>query len=424
MQVLHRISNSPRKKISHAASESGQVLVLVVLGMVALIGIVALAVDGGNVFLDRREAQNAADSAALASALARVRGENFVQKAHEVAALNGYNNDPATNTVQVFSPPIEGDHVGDIEYIQISITSRVDTFFGGIIGQEFIVNQVSSVTRTKTPELTELIYGYAVISLAPTSDCENRKSFYLYEEATLDITGGGVFINSNNPDCALLQQGNGSIRIRDGYPITIVGGASIQKPQLLTPYPPSTGRTSIPYPPPFMPPKVGCSKDAEIDEITGSSMSAGNWDDVFPPPDVRELGKGVYCVKDFIIGDGQHISGSNVTFVVDGELRWSGNAKIELSSPKKGDLAGLLIYMPIDNKNKVVLNGNADTSIKGTILAPGAWIYINGNESKQGFHSQIIGYRITVKGQSNVIIKYTDKENYDAITMPEVELTE
>lgn len=404
--------------------ESGQVLVLVVLGMTALITIVALAVDGGNVFLDRREAQTAADSAALASALARVRGENFVQKAYEFAALNGYNNDGSSNTVQVFSPPIDGDHVGDIEYIQIIITSRVDTYFGGIIGQDFIINRVSSVTRTKTPELTELIYGYAVVSLAPDSDCDNKKSFWLYEEATLDITGGGVFINSKNPDCALLQQGNGSIRIRDGYPITIVGGASIQKPQLLTPYPPSTGRTSIPYPPPFMPPKVGCSKDAEISE-TGNSMSAGNWDeDVFPPPDVHSLNKGVYCVKDFIIGDSQHISGSNVTFVVDGELRWSGNAKIDLSSPKKGDRAGLLIYMPIDNKKKVVLNANAHSSIQGTILAPGAWIHINGNESNKGFHSQIIGYRITVKGQSNVVIKYKDKENFDAITMPEVELTE
>ena len=407
-----------------AKHESGQVLVLVVLGIVALIGITALVVDGGNIFLDRREAQNAADSAALASALARVRGENFVQKAYEIAALNGYKNDGASSTVQVFSPPINGDHVGDIEYIQIIITSRVDTFFGGVIGQEFIVNRVSSVTRTKTPELTEILHGYAVISLAPTSDCENNKSFWLFEEATLDITGGGVFINSNNPECALIQYGNGSIRIRDGHPITIVGGASIQKPRQLTPYPPSTGRTPVPYPPPFMLPKVGCTKQAEIDEITGSSMSAGIWEEDFPPPDVRELEKGIYCVQDFIIGDGQHISGTNVTFVVKGELRWSGNAAIKLSAPKKGEIAGLLIYLPIDNHNKVVLNGNPDSSIRGTILAPGAEIRINGNDSRYGFHSQIIGYRIVAKGQSNVIIKYVDEQNYDAITMPEVELTE
>jgi hypothetical protein len=411
--------NNPKKH------ESGQVLVLVVIGLVALIGITALVIDGGNVFLDRREAQNAADSAALASALARIRGENFVQKANEVAALNGYSNDGSTNSVQVYSPPIDGSHVGDIEYIQIIITSRVDTFFGGVIGQDFIINRVSSVTRTKTPELAELIYGYAVVSLAPQSDCENKKSFYIYEEATLDITGGGVFINSNNPNCALMQEGSGSIRIKDGYPISIVGGASIQKPQLLTPYPPSTGRNPIPYPPPFMPPKVGCNKQAEIDEITGSSMSPGIWEDEpFPPPDVRNLKKGVYCVKDFIVGDNVHLIGNNVTIRVEGELRWSGNATIDLSAPTKGDLAGLLIYMPIDNKNKVVLNGNGNSKVTGTILAPGAEIRINGNDSKDGFRSQIIGFRIIAKGQSNVVVRYSDKQNYDAITMPEVELTE
>jgi len=173
-----------------------------------------------------------------------------------------------------------------------------------------------------------------------------------------------------------------------------------------------------------MPPKVGCSKAAEIDEITGTSMRAGSWDGVFPPPDVSELGKGVYCVEDFIVGDGQHISGSNVTFLVKGELRWSGSSTIDLSAPKKGDLAGLLIYMPIDNISKVVLNGNRDSSVQGSILAPGAYIHINAFESPKGFHSQIIGYRIIVKGQSNVVIKYKDTENYDAITMPEVELTE
>ena len=406
-----------------ARYERGQVLILVVLGMVALIGITALVVDGGNVFLDHRKAQNAADSAALASALARVRGENFVQRANEVAALNGYNNDGASSNVQVYSPPVDGEHVGDIEYIQVIITSRVDTFFGGVIGQDFIINRVSAVTRTKTPELAKLVYGYAVVSLAPTSDCDTHLSFYLHEEATLDITGGGVFINSNNPDCALVQEASGSIRIRDYNPITIVGGARIQKPQQLTPYPPSTGRTPIPYPPPFFLPKFGCNKQAEISE-TGTSMSAGSWDEDFPPPGVVNLEKGVYCVENFIIGDGIHLSGNNVTFLVDGELHWSGSATIELSSPKKGDLAGLLVYLPIDNHSKVALNANGYSSIKGTILAPGSEIRINGNASKVGFHSQIIGYRIDAKGQSNVIIKYVEDQNYHAITMPEVDLSQ
>lgn len=410
--------------IQHKASERGQVLVLIVLGLVGFIGMTALAVDGGNVFLDQRKAQNAADSAALASALARIRGENFVLKAYESAAVNGYDNDHITNSIFVFSPPIDGEHEDDIEYIQVIITSQVKTYFAGVVGRDYIDNRVSAVSRTKTQELTELLKGYAVVSLAPTSNCENRKSFWVHGEATLDITGGGVFVNSDNPDCAFIEQGNGSIRIRDGYPITIVGGAQIQKPHLLTPYPPDTGAVQLPYPPPFFLPKVGCTKEAEIDEITGTSMSAGSWGDDFPPPDVHTLNKGIYCVQDFIINGGDHLSGTNVTIVVDGELRWNGNATIELSAPKKGTLAGLLIYLPIDNQNKVVLNGNSDSSIQGTILAPGATIHINGNDSSSGFHSQIIGYRIDVNGQSNVVIKYIDEQNYDSYNMPEIELTE
>lgn len=410
--------------IQHKGSERGQVLVLIVLALVGLIGITALVIDGGNAFLDQRKAQNAADSAALASALARIRGENFVLKAYESAAVNGYDNDHITNSIFVFSPPIDGEHKDNIEYIQVIITSHVKTYFAGVVGRDYIDNRVSAVSRTKTQELTELLKGYAVVSLAPTSNCENRKSFWIHGEATLDITGGGVFVNSDNPDCAFIEQGSGSIRIRDGYPITIVGGAQIQKPQLLTPYPPDTGAIQLPYPPPFFLPKVGCNKEAKIDEDTGNSMSAGSWDDDFPPPGVNTLDKGIYCVQDFFINGGDHLSGSNVTIVVDGELRWNGNATIELSAPKKGALAGLLIYLPINNHNKVVLNGDADSSIKGTILAPGATIHINGNDSSSGFHSQIIGYRVDVDGQSNVVIKYIDEQNYDSYNMPEIELTQ
>ena len=49
-------------------SESGQILILLAVGIVALLGFTALAIDGGAVFFDRRSAQNAADAAALAGA--------------------------------------------------------------------------------------------------------------------------------------------------------------------------------------------------------------------------------------------------------------------------------------------------------------------------------------------------------------------
>ena len=45
-------------------SERGQAIVLIAAAIVALIAITGLAVDGGLAFADRRQAQNAADSAA------------------------------------------------------------------------------------------------------------------------------------------------------------------------------------------------------------------------------------------------------------------------------------------------------------------------------------------------------------------------
>jgi len=46
-------------------SERGQVLVIVALAMIGLIGITGLAIDGSMVLMDRRHAQNAADTASI-----------------------------------------------------------------------------------------------------------------------------------------------------------------------------------------------------------------------------------------------------------------------------------------------------------------------------------------------------------------------
>ncbi len=403
--------------------ERGQALIIVVLAIVALAGMAGLVVDGGNVFLDRRNAQNAADSAALAAALKRGRGEqNVAATALSSAAQNGYNNNGTSNIVEVHYPPASGPYKNNAEYIQVIITSRVKTTFARVLGWQELTNKVEATARTKTPDVEALLNGQAVISLAPTSDCNNNKSFWLHGEATLDITGGGVFVNSSNNQCAFIQQGSGSIRIRDKNQINVVGAAMIQKPQLLTPGV-TVGVASSPYPPPFFLPKFGCSGKAEVSQ-DGTTMTAGSWDDVFPPPGVTQLEPGTYCLKKGmdITSD---IAGGHVTFLIeDGDVHWSGTANILLDAPNKGENTGLLLYVPMNNPNKVVLNAGEESIIKGTILAPASAVHINGNDSKAGFKSQIIGYTIDVNGNSNVIIDYKDSLNFHALTMPEIQLSQ
>jgi hypothetical protein len=402
-------------------TQRGQALVIIALAAVALVSMVGLVIDGGNAFFDRRGAQNAADSAALAGALGRLNGEDWIAAAVSAAAINGYNNDGVTNIVQAYRPPKDGPHAGNPEYLQIVITSHVTTYFARVIGRDRITNVVSAVARIKPAEITELMDGNAMVSLAPASDCNNNKAFWVHGEATLDITGGGVFVNSNNPTCAIFTNGSGSIRIRDQHTINVVGGASIQKPQLLTPQV-TVGASPVGYPAPFFLPKFGCAKAAEV-SADGTSMSAGNWEGQFPPEGVTRLGAGVYCLN-----DGMHITGNlqgnNVVFKVEaGEVRFS-SADIVLNAPNSGNNAGLLIYVPPDNKSRVVLNGGPGSAIKGTILAPASPIIIKGMDSQQGFHSQIIGYTIEADGNSNVVIVYNDEQNWDSMNQPELQLSE
>jgi hypothetical protein len=244
----------------------------------------------------------------------------------------------------------------------------------------------------------------------------------VHGEATLDITGGGVFINSSNTDCALVQQGNGSIRISDGYSIDVVGKPNIQKWHLFTPLP-TEGAGPINYPPPFFLPKVGCPDEAQILE-DGTTMSSGSWNGDFPPPGVTHLESGVYCLD-----HGMHITGDleghNVIFkVTKGEVRFNSSSNIILDAPNSGPNKGLLIFLPMENSSRVVLNGGSGSDIRGTILAPASPILLKGMHSQMGFHSQIIGYTIEADGNSNIVINYVPENNYQSLSMPEIQLAE
>jgi hypothetical protein len=427
-------------------SERGQAMILIVLAIVGLIGITALAVDGGMYYADRRRAQNAADSAVLSASLARLRGDNYVAAALARAKQNGYENDGVKSSIEVNAPPISGPYEGNSEYIQILITSHYDTFFGSVVGANELTNNVEAVARAKPPEFGPIMGGYALVSLAPASDCKNERSFWAHGESTLEIYGGGVFINSNHPTCAFLQEGSAGLVFGDNNSFNIVGGASIQKVQMIkriiwqpVPTPskgsapvhqptfsflPSTGSSPVPYPPPFVMPNPRCgTKIAEIESTDGTVMGPGNWDEDFPPKGVTKLKPGIYCINGNVrVEKGTELNGQGVVLVVEhGSVHFNSGANISLEAPNGGPFKGLLIFLPMENNSLVVLTSSADSVFRGTILAPASKIRILGNESRYGYHSQIIGYTIELDGNSNILLRYLEDQNYHALVSPEIQ---
>lgn len=176
-------------------SERGQALILIVFAIIGLIGMTGLTVDGGIAYSDRRNAQNAADTAALAAGRAKIRGESWQNAGFNLAAANGYNNNGTTNTVQVVNPPIQGKYAGDSNYIQVIIVSNVQTSFARVVGITQMTNRVNAVARVVPTTFVNMFDGNAIVSLNP-NDC---KAFKYQGNADTNVVGGGLFVNS---DCA------------------------------------------------------------------------------------------------------------------------------------------------------------------------------------------------------------------------------
>lgn len=121
-----------------AAAQTGQVIILMAFGMIALLAVLGLAIDGGRLFYLERDAQNAADAAAMAAAYALCSGGNVVQAGETAAADNGFTSSEIQVTTPVDASLIPaGDDVDD--YVQVVISSDIPSYFihlvyGGDLG--------------------------------------------------------------------------------------------------------------------------------------------------------------------------------------------------------------------------------------------------------------------------------------------------
>src|SRR4051812_36286345 len=120
------------------------IVAFVVLSLVGLVGVAAIAIDGGLLYLELRKTRAGADAAAMAAACDLY--QNYPanggtdpsgtakQAALDVAAANGFTNDSKSSTVVVNIPPLAGAYQGDAGYAEILITYNVQRGFSRIFG--------------------------------------------------------------------------------------------------------------------------------------------------------------------------------------------------------------------------------------------------------------------------------------------------
>ncbi len=416
-----------KQRVESSSGERGQVLVLMAVALVGLLGFAALAIDGGMIYADRRQAQNAADAASLAAALAIVNPpQNWRQAALNRAQSNGYPNNGTTKKVEVYDPPISGPYAGNTEYVQVFVESQVDTSLVHLVFPGPIVNKVEAVAHAKPGHTGPMYYGDAMVSLSP----QGCALFWTHGNSNGTVDGGGIFVNSDS-GCAFRQSGGSGELTAPG--ITVVGGTDIQKPDTIN-APVQTGADQEPYPPEFEVPTPTHECDTPA-SVHANVMSPGQFDGTFPPNQVDTLQEGVYCVNgDFVVNSNTVLTGHNVLiYVQNGHgVTFNGGATIHLDAMDTGPYKGMLIYVdpqnytviPPSNATTVKIDGNNESTFTGTIYAPASNVVINGTGAPSGLNSQVVGYSIELSGTNDTYIHYDSDENAEVIYPPLLNLAQ
>jgi hypothetical protein len=416
--------------------ESGQALILIALAAIGLFGIAGLAIDGSAKFSDRRHAQNAADTAALAGARALARGEPlWYIDAAQRALENGYDDNHVSNEVEVHNPPTTGIYAdcSDVhfdcnDYVEVIIDSNVNTFFARVVGIHQTHNHVEAVASKITENNNFNFGGNAIVALSPEG-CALKAA----GNTDVTINGGGMYSNSDS-GCAFHQQtcaGALDVYNADGSQgsISMVGSDSTGN------CPPGANLVDyaskqLPFPPPYeeiSEPAVCSNSLTNAPSGTTVTLSPGHYDAMPPRPNIKDvtLEPGIYCINTemrFGAGDIVRVTG---TFGADpgvffyfkpgGSFTVNGGAIVNLwginanNDPALSAYTGFLMYVVPDYATGTPptckLNGGSTSGYEGMIYAPYCNLIINGN-SGMVVESQLVGYTVDLSGASGVILNY------------------
>lgn len=410
------------------STERGQAMVLLVLGVVVLLGFTALAIDGGMVYSDRRNAQMASDASSLAGGAAAalymenhhviygnfscsstgvINAQNSTDPDNPGAKLAAINraadndyiiDDDVSDNHGVTTECGVEDHGGWLDkYIDIKtfITKDTPTSFAHFIYSGLMRNRVEAVTRVRPR--SPAAFGHAIVALNPAACVGNQNGAGFSGNVNTYVYGGGIFSNG----CLQVNGGSGEITVTDG---TINYGGQVQNPGQFNPYPEPTdplpsSAYEIPMP--------DCSHPNAWNG-TATQLKA-----LSPLPSNK-----LYCVTGDLRLNGGSFTGNGVTIVMlNGELRINGNVTVDVRAPGSFPdptpaVPGLLIYVPKTNTNPILLNGTSDSYFEGTVYAPGSTITFEGTGGSNNYHTQFIGWNVMAGGTADISVVFSEPQQY------------
>lgn len=375
----------------------GGVAPLLALLTIPIVGAVGTAIDYSRANAIKSSMQAALDAAALATAMQSISGT-------VASSVTDYFNAnfarPEVTNIEVVSAT---SAVSGGTKLALSASGRLNTQLLGLLG-------FSAVTITANASVVATADGLGCV-LALDRDASGAITGQ--GSTTVELKGCSLYDNSASPTALTV---GGSARIA-ALSIGVVGGIS-GGAGLLTDQGIRTGIGPVadPYANSSYPSFSGCTENnfKAKDSTTinpgvycgGISINSGA---------ELTLNPGIYYLDggDLSVNGGANLIGTGVTLVFTAQSRPSfanaainGNAKVNLTAPKSGPTAGIVMFgdRAMLTGTDFRLNGGSTQYLGGAIYLPKAAINYSGNAATSTSCTQIIGSTVTFTGNSAVAI--------------------
>jgi hypothetical protein len=411
-------------------SEKGQATVLVAMFMaLVMLGFLALALDVGYLFHERRMVQAAADAAAVAAAEEVTAGNsisstNVVNAANVASKLNGFDTTLATNPATVsLSASTTGNFsnadaaVAPVNWVQATVSRPIRTFFLGAFN-----HGMSTINISGTAVAAGGAAAPSCICLTGTTGTDLNMS----NNAQLNAHNCGVTADSSSGNAitivgsanvcgtsvqAVSTNWNNSGNINNNGSIcpaaTAVQGSAPCVNNLVVPTLP-TGITCysnpingwvLPgYTADYVLPMQGVNEtNGHVEnEVSTSgamcytSLNLSNAHSVTFSP-----GYTYFIQGDFTTGGGAPVTGIGVTFVISGTINIANGVTVNLSAPTVNGVAGTLFY--VNGNTPVTIQGGSNSNFSGVISAPNSALTLN-NGTGTTTNMDIVAKTLTMAG--------------------------
>ena len=394
---------------------SGAYSIVTALMLPVLVGFAGFGTEAGLWFFDHQKMQGAADAAAYSAGLAYSLGNTagYSTEAKAVAAQYGFVDGSGGTTVTVNQPPASGSHTATTGAVEVIIQQSQQRLFSAVLTSSAL-NIAARAVATQNP-------GHSVCVLGLDPSAANTVS--LTNNATLP-----------NPNCALASNSSSASGLSlsnnavvDG-PTTSHGGDSLANNSALNGTPNLTNAATIPDPYASENPPAPPTCTAQNGVVTGPHRGTLQ---VTADTTVNGVGvthfcsglnfsnnisvnfaPGIYFIdQQFIVSNNATLSGSGVTFVINGNYAIgcatctppgiSNNAILNLQAPGPGTPTAGIVFFGLRNATSTVtqtFSNNTVLNLTGAVYFPNQIVNFDNNASSSGANgcTQIIGRQVTL----------------------------